>query len=39
GCYCRLWNIDYKFRNNLQSPIYIEAYTSNGNVVFNLYSK
>nr|WP_242863818.1 VanW family protein [Clostridium botulinum] len=32
-------NIDYKFRNNLQSPIYIEAYTSNGNVVFNLYSK
>lgn len=32
-------NIDYKFRNNLQSPVYIEAYTSNGNVVFNLYSK
>ncbi|MDU6877143.1 VanW family protein [Clostridium tepidum] len=32
-------NIDYKFKNNLQSPIYIEAYTSNGNVGFNIYSK
>lgn len=31
-------NIDYKFKNTLNSPIYIEAYTSAGNVVFNLYS-
>ncbi|MGO5091505.1 VanW family protein [Clostridium sp. LCP25S3_F10] len=32
-------NIDYKFKNNLQSPVYIESYTSNGNIGFNIYSK
>lgn len=32
-------NIDYKFKNNLQSPVYIQAYTSNGDVVFNIYSR
>ena len=31
-------NIDYKFKNSLRYPIYIEADTSNGNVNFNLYS-
>lgn len=31
-------NIDYKFRNTLKYPVYIEAYTSGGNVTFNLYS-
>ncbi|APM40715.1 hypothetical protein BS101_19315 [Clostridium kluyveri] len=31
-------NIDYKFRNDFKYPIYIEGYTSGGNVVFNLYS-
>lgn len=31
-------NIDYKFRNDFKYPIYVEGYTSGGNVVFNLYS-
>lgn len=31
-------NIDYKFRNNFKYPVYIQGYTSGGNVVFNLYS-
>lgn len=31
-------NIDYKFKNTLKYPIYIRAYTSGGNVTFNLYS-
>lgn len=31
-------NIDYKFKNTLKYPVYIEAYTSGGNVTFNLYS-
>jgi vancomycin resistance protein YoaR len=31
-------NIDYKFRNTLSYPMYIEAYTSGGNIIFNLYS-
>lgn len=31
-------NIDYKFRNTLSYPMYIEAYTSGGSIVFNLYS-
>lgn len=31
-------NIDYKFRNDFKYPIYIQGYTSGGNVVFNLYS-
>ncbi|EJO5347980.1 VanW family protein [Clostridium botulinum] len=32
-------NIDYKFKNNLENPVYIQSYTRNGNVVFNVYSK
>ncbi len=31
-------NIDYKFKNIYSYPIYIQAYTAAGNVVFNLYS-
>lgn len=31
-------NIDYKFRNDFKYPLYIQGYTSGGNVVFNLYS-
>lgn len=31
-------NIDYKFKNNLDYPIYIQAYTSGGNITFILYS-
>ncbi|PRR86818.1 Vancomycin B-type resistance protein VanW [Clostridium luticellarii] len=31
-------NIDYKFRNDFKYPVYIEGYTSGGNVAFNLYS-
>ena len=31
-------NIDYKFKNTLSYPIYIEAYTTSGNINFNLYS-
>lgn len=30
--------IDYKFKNTLGYPIYIEAYTAGGNVAFNVYS-
>ncbi|KGK90762.1 vancomycin resistance protein W [Clostridium sp. HMP27] len=30
--------IDYKFKNTLNYPIYIEAYTAGGNVAFNVYS-
>lgn len=31
-------NIDYKFRNDFKYPVYVQGYTSGGNVVFNLYS-
>ncbi|AKN33365.1 vancomycin resistance protein W [Clostridium carboxidivorans P7] len=31
-------NIDYKFKNIYQYPVYIQAYISNGNIIFNLYS-
>lgn len=31
-------NIDYKFRNDFKYPIYIQGYTSGGNLIFNLYS-
>lgn len=31
-------NIDYKFTNTLSYPIYIEGYTENKNVYFNIYS-
>ncbi|WP_027623743.1 VanW family protein [Clostridium lundense] len=31
-------NIDYKFKNTLPYPIYIEGITSGGNVTFNIYS-
>lgn len=31
-------NIDYKFKNTLNYPIYIEAYAAGGNVGFNVYS-
>jgi vancomycin resistance protein YoaR len=31
-------NIDYKFKNTLDYPIYIEGYTENGKVFFNIYS-
>lgn len=31
-------NIDLKFKNTLDSPIYIEGYTKNKNVYFNIYS-
>lgn len=31
-------NIDYKFKNTLNTPIYIEGYTQNKNVYFNIYA-
>lgn len=31
-------NIDYKFRNTLPYPIYIEGFTGGGNICFNIYS-
>lgn len=31
-------NIDYKFKNTLSTPIYIEGYTKNKNLYFNIYS-
>jgi vancomycin resistance protein YoaR len=31
-------NIDYKFKNTLDTPIYIEGYVKNKNVYFNIYS-
>lgn len=31
-------SIDYKFKNTLKYPIYIEGMTSNGKVKFNIYS-
>ena len=31
-------NIDLKFKNTLNTPIYIEAYIQNKNVYFNIYS-
>lgn len=31
-------NLDYKFKNTLEYPLYIEGYTSGGSVVFNIYS-
>lgn len=33
-----VWGVlDYKFKNNYDFPVYVEAYTSNKNVVFNIY--
>lgn len=33
-----VWGVlDYKFKNNYDFPVYIESYTSNRNVVFNIY--
>jgi vancomycin resistance protein YoaR len=31
-------SIDYKFKNTFNYPIYIEGYTQNGSVFFNVYS-
>ena len=31
-------NLDYKFTNTLSYPIYIQAYTENKNIYFNVYS-
>ncbi|AWI03009.1 VanW family protein [Clostridium drakei] len=31
-------NIDYKFKNIYQYPVYIQAYISSRNIIFNLYS-
>lgn len=31
-------NIDYKFKNTLSHPIYIQANIAGGNIIFNLYS-
>lgn len=31
-------NIDYKFKNTLPYPIYIEGYVNGGNICFNVYS-
>ncbi|WP_315120995.1 VanW family protein [uncultured Clostridium sp.] len=31
-------NIDYKFKNTLDFPVYIQGITSGGNVTFNIYS-
>jgi vancomycin resistance protein YoaR len=31
-------NLDYKFKNTLEYPLYIEADTSGGQVTFNIYS-
>ncbi|WP_246582869.1 VanW family protein [Clostridium mobile] len=31
-------NIDYKFKNTLNFPVYIQGTTSGGNVTFNIYS-
>ncbi|MCH3964112.1 MAG: VanW family protein [Clostridium sp.] len=31
-------NIDFKFRNTLKYPIYIESHTENGNIHINIYS-
>jgi vancomycin resistance protein YoaR len=31
-------NIDYKFKNTLDYPVYIEGYVQNKNVYFNVYS-
>ncbi|MDP4144409.1 MAG: VanW family protein [Bacillota bacterium] len=31
-------NLDYKFKNTLNFPIYIEGLTQNGHVTFNIYS-
>ena len=30
---------DFKFKNNLDNPIYIEGYTANGYLYFNIYGK
>ncbi|WP_461812473.1 VanW family protein [Faecalimonas sp.] len=30
---------DFRFKNNLQTPIFIEGYVANGNVVFTIYGK
>jgi vancomycin resistance protein YoaR len=33
-----VWGVlDYKFKNNYDFPVYVEAYTSNRNLVFNIY--
>lgn len=31
-------SVDYKFKNTFLYPIYLESYTSNGSIVFNVYS-
>jgi vancomycin resistance protein YoaR len=31
-------NLDYKFKNTLKYPLYIQGSTSDGNVTFNIYS-
>ncbi|MBX4263514.1 VanW family protein [Clostridium estertheticum] len=31
-------NLDYKFKNTFEYPIYIEGFLSNGNIHFNIYS-
>lgn len=30
---------DFRFKNNLETPIFIEGYVANGNVVFTIYGK
>lgn len=30
---------DFRFKNNLEDPVYIESYVSNGNLHFNIYGK
>lgn len=30
---------DLKFKNNYETPIYVEAYVKNGNITFNIYGK
>lgn len=30
---------DFRFKNNLDTPIFVEGYVSNGNVVFTIYGK
>ena len=33
-----VWGVlDYKFKNNYNFPVYVEGYTSNRNIVFNIY--
>lgn len=30
---------DFRFRNNLENPVYIESYVADGNLYFNIYGK